>query len=178
MKSIVACAFVGLFSMTSAEGGKPHCTLRAHVEANARDGAVFSTQMRSPTTGKNIVIEKVPTISERDVVAFYPYQAADGSYGVLFQLDDHGKLALDTLSVEKRGTFLYVFVNGRPAAELQIDRRVSDGKLYVASGLTQADLQLMGKQWRLMGRKRSSKSQVPSSKEVPNPKSQYEGQAL
>jgi hypothetical protein len=151
MKRIAACAFVALFSMTSAEGGKPHSTLRAHVQANARDGAAFSTQLRSQTTGKNIVIEKVPTISERDVVAFYPYQAADGSYGALFQLDDHGKLALDTLSVEKRGTFLYVFVNGRPAAELQIDRRVSDGKLYVASGLTQSDLVLMRKDWRLIG---------------------------
>jgi len=154
MKSIVACAFVVLFSMTSAAGGKPHCTLRGHVQANAHDGTSFSTRMRSSTTGKNIVIEKVPTISERDVIAFYPYQAADGSYGVLFQLDDHGRLALDTLSVEKRGTFLYVFVNGRPAAELQIDRRVSDGKLYVASGLTQNDLVLMRKDWPLIGKRK------------------------
>ena len=154
MKSIVACAFVGLFSVTSVEGGKPHCTLRAHLQANPRDGEVFATKLRSQTTGKNIVIEKVPTISERDVAAFYPYQAADGSYGVLFQLDDHGKLALDTLSVEKRGTFLYVFVNGRPAAELQIDRRVSDGKLYVASSLTPNDLVLMRKDWPLIGHRK------------------------
>ena len=140
--------------MLSAEGRKPKCTLRAHVQANAHDGAVFATQYRSQTTGKNIVIQKVPAISERDVVAFYPYQAVDGSYGVLFQLDDHGKLALDTLSVEKRGTFLYVFVNGRPMPELQIDRRVSDGRLYVASGLTQNDLALMRKDWPLIGQRK------------------------
>ena len=95
------------------------------------------------------MIAKTPTISERDVVSFRPYPAADGSYGVLFNLSDHGKLALDTLSVEKRGTFLYVFINGRPAAELQIDRRVSDGKLYIASGLTLADVELMKKDWPL-----------------------------
>ncbi len=71
------------------------------------------------STGKNIVIEKIPTISERDVVAFTSLPGGrDGSYGVLFQLDDHGKLALDTLSVEHRGTFLYVFVNGRSVAEI------------------------------------------------------------
>ena len=125
--------------------------MRAHVQANSNDGPVFSTELRSPVTGKNVVIEKVPTISERDVVAFRPYDAGDGSYGVLFQLSDHGKLALDTLSIERRGTFLYVFVNGRPAAELQIDRRVSDGKLYVASGLTLGDIALMRKDWPLVG---------------------------
>ena len=154
MKRIVAWALVGWISITNASGGKPHCTLRAYVEANVHDGEVFATQLRSQTTGKKIVIEKVPTISERDVIAFYPYQAGDGSYGVLFQLNDHGRLALDTLSIEKRGTFLYVFVNGRPAAELQIDRRVSDGKLYLSSGLTQADLVLMRKDWPLIGQRK------------------------
>jgi hypothetical protein len=148
---LVFCAFA--FAI-SAEGRKPHCTLRVHMEANAKDTAVFATQLRSPVTGRNIVIEKVPRISEQDVVAFYPYQAADGSYGVLFKLSDHGKLALDTLSVERRGAFLYVFVNGRPVSELQIDRRVSDGRLYVASGLTANDLALMRQDWRLMGQRK------------------------
>ena len=151
MRSLAVAAFVALLVPALCHGKKLHCTLRAHVEANAQDGAVFSTQLRSPTTGKNIVIEKTPTISELDVVAFRPYPRADGNYGVLFLLNDHGKLALDTLSVERRGTFLYVFVNGRPSAELQIDRRVSDGKLYVASGLTAADLELMKKDWPLIG---------------------------
>jgi len=154
MRSIVAWAIVGWMSITSASGGTPHCTLRAHVEANANDGESFATQLRSQTTGKKVVIEKIPTISERDVVAFYPYQGGDGSYGVLFQLNDHGRLALDTLSIEKRGTFLYVFVNGRPAAELQIDRRVSDGKLYLSSGLTTTDLALMRKDWPLIGQRK------------------------
>jgi hypothetical protein len=151
MKSIVAWTLVGWMSITNASGAKPHCTLRAHIEANPNDGESFATQLRSQTTGRKIVIEKVPTISERDVVAFYPYQAGDGSYGVLFQLNDHGRLALDTLSIENRGTFLCVFVNGRPATELQIDRRVSDGRLYIASGLTQADLVLIKKDWPLIG---------------------------
>lgn len=154
MRSLGACVILIFIGAPFSQAGKPHCTLRAHVEANANDGAVFSTQLRSPATGKNIVIEKVPTISERDVLAFYPCPAADGSYGVLFKLSDHGKLALDTLSLEKRGTFLYVFVNGRPAAELQVDKRVSDGKLFVPSGLTQTDIDLMKKDWRLIGQRK------------------------
>jgi len=154
MRGLILAGLCLLLVPAAADARKPRCTLRVHLEANARDGDVFSSRIPSPTTGKNVVIQKTPAISERDVVAFAAYQAADGSYGALFQLDDHGKLALDTLSVEKRGTYLYIFVNGRGVAELQIDRRVSDGKLYVASGLTPVDLGLMKKAWRVIGQKR------------------------
>jgi len=154
MRPLVAGFLVGLLGLAAVEARKPKATLRAHLEGNVNDGEVFSTKMRSTVTRKEIVIEKVPTISERDVVAFRPYPAADGTFGVLFQLNDHGKLALDTLSIDRRGRFLYIFVNGRPAGELQIDRRVSDGQLYLASGLTQADLALMQKAWPLIGGKK------------------------
>jgi hypothetical protein len=147
MRRIAACVLLVLLLPAFAEARKPRCTVRAHLEGNANDGEVFSSRLVSPTSGRNVVIQKTPAISEHDVVGFTAYPAADGSYGVLFDLNDHGKLALDTLSVEKRGTFLYVFVNGKPVAELQIDRRVSDGKLYVASGLSAADIELMKKDW-------------------------------
>ncbi|PYL18200.1 MAG: hypothetical protein DME30_04075 [Verrucomicrobia bacterium] len=96
----------------------------------------------------------MPRLSERDVVAFYPYPAADGNYGALFQLDDHGRLALDALSIERRGSLLFILINGRPITELQIDRRVSDGRIYIASGLTKADIELMKKDWRLIGQRK------------------------
>lgn len=154
MKRIATFLLLALLFPGAVEAGKPRTTLRAHLEANARDGNAFSSKLRSGVTGKKIVIQKTPTISEQDVVAFAPYRAADGSFGVLLELDDHGKLALDTLSIERRGTYLYVFVNGRPTAELFIDRRVSDGKLYVASGLTEKDIALMKKDWRLIGHRK------------------------
>lgn len=151
----LALAFLCAFLLVrAADARAPRCTLRVHLEANAADTDIFATQLRSAATGRNIVIEKVPRITEHDVLAFYPVPAADGSYGVLFKLDAHGTLALDTLSVERRGAMLYVFVNGRPTSELQIDRRVSDGKLYVASGLTSDDVALMKKSWRVMGQRK------------------------
>lgn len=155
MRSLALAALVCALALPiPADARKPHCTLRVHVEGNANDGAAFSTQMRSPATGKNIVMEKIPRISEQDVVAFYPYPMADGSYGVLFKLSEHGKLALDTLSVERRGGFVYIFINGRPLSEQQIDKRISDGKLYVASGVTANDVALMKQEWRLMGQRK------------------------
>ena len=151
MTRLAACIFVALLSVVTADARKPRCTLRAHVEANAQDGPVFSSRLRSPSTGRDVFIAKVPAISEADVVAFQAYPAANGTYGVLFELNDHGKLALDTLSVERRGSSLFVFVNGRFVDELQIDRRVSDGRLYIPAGLTQNDLELMKKDWRRIG---------------------------
>jgi hypothetical protein len=39
---------------------------------------------------------------------------------------------------------------------MQIDKRVSDGKFYISSGITEADIQLMKKDWRTLseGRRR------------------------
>jgi hypothetical protein len=58
------------------------------------------------------------------------------------------------LSVEHRGGLLFIFINGRPITEFQIDKRVSDGRIYIASGLTAADIELMKKDWRIIGQRK------------------------
>jgi hypothetical protein len=128
--------------------------LRVHAEANSRDTEVFATSVRAQLLGKTVAIEKTARITEQEVRAFYPYPAGNGQYGVLFELDEHGRVALDELSIERRGGFLFVFINGRAITELQIDKRVSDGQLYIPSGLTSADIEVMKKDWRLIGRRR------------------------
>ena len=142
-----------LLAVTPATAKDRHCMLRLHVQANPRDTTAFATSVPAKFSGKDIAIERTPRISEQDVVAFYPYSAADKSYGALIQLDDHGRIALDSLSVERRGSLVFVFINGRPITELQIDKRVSDGRIYIASGLTAVDIALMKKDWRLIGQR-------------------------
>ena len=153
MKPIFASLIVALLTI-SATGKDRHCIFRVHAEANPQDTAVFSSSIRALFSGKQVAIERIPRLSERDVVAFYPYSASDGTYGVLFQLDEHGRIVLDALSVERRGSLLFVLINGRPITELQIDRRVSDGRIYIASGLSNADIDLMKKDWQLIGEKK------------------------
>jgi hypothetical protein len=153
MKSLCASAICTLLALLPAEAGKPrHCQFRVHAQANAQDTEVFSTAVRTKVAGKEMAIEKMASISERDVAAFTAYQAADGTFGALIQLDDHGRITLDTLSVEHRGGLLFIFMNGRIITEngMQIDKRVSDGKIYIPSGLTAADLKLMKKDWKLI----------------------------
>ena len=153
MKSIFASLILALFAVSVA-GKDRHCIFRVHSEANSNDTATFSSSVRALFSGKQVAIERMPRLSERDVVAFYPYPAGDRNYGALFQLDEQGRLALDALSIERRGSLLFVLINGRPVTELQIDRRVSDGRIYIGSGLTKADIELMNKDWRLIGQRK------------------------
>jgi len=131
-----------------------HFMLRVHAQANAADTEVFSTSVRAKLSGKEVAIEKVARITENDVQSFYPYPLGNGQFGVLLQLDEHGRVALDALSVERRGGYLFVFIDGRAITELQIDKRVTDGQLYIPSGLTAADILLMKKDFKVMGQKK------------------------
>lgn len=106
-------------------------------------------------SGKDITIQKLPWITEHDVVAFSPYPARDGTFGALFQLGEHGRVVLDTLSVERKGGVLFVFINGRVITELQIDKRVSDGRIYIPSGLSAADVDRMKKHWTPLGHRKN-----------------------
>ncbi len=153
MKSAWASVILAALAVQPTLGKGRHCMLRVHAEANAQDTAAFASAVRAQLSGKTVAIEKMPRLSENDVVAFYPYPIGDGNYGALFQFDDHGRLVLDALSLERRGGFLFVFINGRAVTELQIDKRVSDGKLYIASGLTAADIARMKKDWRMIGQR-------------------------
>jgi hypothetical protein len=153
MKAAFPGVVIALLLSSITQGKSRHCMFRVHAEANPQDTSTFSSSVRAKLSGKDVAIEKIARISEQDVIGFYPYSVGQGDYGVLIQLDEHGRIALDAVSVERRAGFLFVFINGRAITELQIDKRVSDGKIYIPSGLTAADIELMKKDWRLIGQK-------------------------
>ncbi len=148
MRTLYVFVFWLSFALINAGAKQRHCTFRVHAQANPQDSDVFSIPARATSSGKDVAIQRMAWITEQDVMAFSAYPARDGTLGALFQLDDHGRTVLDTLSVEHRGGFLFIFINGRMITELQIDKRVSDGKIFVPSGLTAADVELMKKKWR------------------------------
>lgn len=154
MKTLCLLALGLLLALPRGVAKDRHCMFRLHAEANPRDTALFAASVRAQFSGKDLAIERMPRISERDVVAFYPYSTGNGTYGALFQLDDHGRIALDALSIERRGSLLFAFINGRPITEFEIDKRVADGKIYIASGLTATDIDSMKKDWRVIGQRK------------------------
>lgn len=150
------CVFVFClgFALIDAGAKQRHCTFRVHAQANPKDSDVFSVPAHTTSSGKDVAIQRMAWITEQNVMAFAPYPARDGTFGALFQLDDHGRVVLDTLSIEHRGSLLFIFINGRMITELQIDKRVSDGKIYVPSGLTTEDVELLKKQWPSPGQRK------------------------
>jgi hypothetical protein len=154
MKRLCATFLLMVLAASPAFGKSRHCMLRIHTAANPNDTAAFSTSVKAQLSGKEVAIEKVARLTEWNVAAFYPYSLGNGQFSALFQLDEHGRIILDALSVERRGGLLFVFINGRAITELQIDKRVTDGLLYIPSGLTAADIALMRKDWKLIGKRR------------------------
>jgi hypothetical protein len=154
MRTLCVFAFCLVFALADGVAKQRHCMFRVHAQANSRDTEVFATSVHAQLGGKQVAIEKTAWITEQDVTAFSAYPSQNGSYGALIQLDEHGRVVLDTLSIEHRGSFLFVFVNGRFVTQLQIDKRVSDGKIYIPSGFTATDIDLMKKDWRVIGQKK------------------------
>ncbi len=135
-----------------AAARKPDITIRFHCAANVRDGSPFASSLILPgNPPQTAYIQKVPAVSEREIDAIFPFEAADGTMGCTFKLNFHGKTDLDALSVENKGTVMVALVNGRPAAAMLIDARISDGIITIPSGLSDEEILSMRKIWRVMG---------------------------
>jgi hypothetical protein len=147
---------ISLLAFLCVAAGKkqPQLTVRFFAEANRRDTDEFAIPVNLQYPPHVAYIDKIPVVSERDIAAIYPFNATDGTMGCAFKLDDHGTLALDTLSIERRGTSLVAMVNGRQIIDMQIDRRVSDGVLTIPRGLTTQEIARLQKKFKTLGQER------------------------
>jgi hypothetical protein len=130
--------------------------IRFYTQTTQGDTESFAAPL-TLLNGQSAYVDQIANIAERDIVAVYPYEAADGSGGCAFRLDDHGTVALDSLSVEKKGTLLIAMINGRQAADLMIDRRITDGIVTIPSGITVDEMKMILKQFPIMGGKKATK---------------------
>ena len=156
----------------------PSIAIRFHAQVNTYD-PTFAAQVKIGNPPRQIIVEKIPSISERDIAAFYPYKAADGSYAAAIQLDRHGSVVLQSLSTEKRGLIILVAVNARPVAPFTVDKTISDGLVYIPSGLTLDEIHAMGASFSLIGQTETDKEARrappettfadPNSKPTPKP---------
>jgi hypothetical protein len=156
LRLIIVCAALLCIATAKKEN---ETTVRFHTETRQQDGQTFAMPIQLQHPPRVAYISKIPAISERDITAIYPFQAQDGTWGCLFQLDQHGRIALDTLSIEKRGTSIVAAVNGRQIIDLLIDRRVSDGLITIPRGLTPEDIAALQKKFAVIGQKGSAPRQ-------------------
>jgi len=130
---------------------RPALSIRFHVTTNQMDGTPFVSVVEVGNPPRKVYVKKIPEINEMDIAAIYPFKAADGTLGCALKLDDHGQIHLDTLSVEHRGTVLVCIVNGRVVTAMLVDQRITDGIIEIPSGLTPKDVEVMRKNYRLIG---------------------------
>lgn len=109
-------------------------SVRIHAEARSGDGDSFGSEITLARPAKTITISKIPIVSERDFVAFFPFQAPDGSFGAYFKVDAHGTNKLEVHTTEYRDTLVVALVNGRVASAMNVDRKITDGIVLVPAG--------------------------------------------
>lgn len=114
------------------------------MEANAQDTSTFAVPAQFTNPARAGHIEKVPSISERNIKAIYPFPMQDGSWGCAFQLDFQGRTALEVISTERRGTSLAVFIvskaGPRQVIDMLVDKPVLDGIITIQRGLTPEEI--------------------------------------
>lgn len=121
----------------------PKIVVRFHLLADKTDSEKFAIQMEMLGTGKQVYVSRSPALSELDIVSCYPFQASDGSWGCAFYLSNHGRLVLDALSIERRGSYVVAMIGARHVSDLLIDQRISDGIITIPNGLTKAEIDLL-----------------------------------
>ena len=143
----------------------PSIAIRFHTEVSTYDPS-FAAKVTVGNPPHELIVEKIPSLSERDIVSFYPYKAADGTFSAAFQFDPHGATVLEALSAQNRGRYIVAAVNTRPVALLAIDKRISDGIIFIPSGLTLEEIHKLGESFSLMGQTETDKENRKAPKET------------
>lgn len=133
----------------------PTVSVRFYAEANGRDTSTFSTPIKLGNPPRDAFLEKVAAIHERMIKSIYPFRAPDGTWGCTFKLDNDGRLALEVVSTERRGSLLVAFLGTKKGnhrvADILVDRTVADGIITMPKGLTDLEIAVLSKQFKVLG---------------------------
>lgn len=109
-----------------------------HLQGNKKDGAKRAFPL--PVYGKEVHFRRTPDITSKDLLAFKPFPAEDGSWGATFYLKKAPTQRLTAITTKNQKTWFATMLNTRPIDCVYIDKPVLDGKIVVWQGLTRADI--------------------------------------
>lgn len=128
--------------------------IRLHSEGLAQEGETFVVPVTLTNPPKQTFIRKVPIVTERDIDAFYPFAAADGSIGCYFKLDADGGHKLHQHTVEKLDTLVVAMINGRVSCAMMVDKQVKDGIMPVPSGFLPIEIAQLQTKFPILGKEK------------------------
>lgn len=144
----------------------PPVSIRLFSEGNEKEGESFVTPVELTNPQKRVFLQKVPILTERDINAFYPFPGRDGMIGAYFRLDAHGSDKLDQFTTEDRGKLAVIMINGRVSAALRVEKRVTDGILFVPGGILPNEVSLLEMKYPVIGRESEfGKKPAPEKKQ-------------
>ncbi len=153
---LLLCALAGLAAL--GMGDKPPVAMRFYVEANAQDTEKFASPVHLLNPPRDAYIEKIPALHERMIKAIYPFKAANGTWGCSFKFDEQGRIALEMLSTERRGTSLVAMLStkahSRLVIDMLIDKPIADGIVSIPYGLTELEIAVLSKEFPIIGQKK------------------------
>jgi hypothetical protein len=156
---LLLCAVVGLLALGMSK--KQPVTIRFFLQGNPHDTDIFSSPLHLDNPARDIFIEKIPAINERMIKAIYPFQAANGSWGCAFKLDESGRLALEVLSTERRNTIIIAMLStkahSRMVVNMLVDKPILDGIISIPYGLTELEVSVLTKEFPVIGQKKKKK---------------------
>lgn len=171
MNAALCLLLAGLAPLVLGMGRKPGISVRFFAEANAQDTDKFATPIALKNPPRAAYIEKVSAINEKMVKAIYPFQAKDGTWGCAFKLDDSGRMNLELVSTEHRGSSMVAFVGTKAGThqviDMLIDKPIRDGIISIPSGLTELEIAAFTKEFPVLGQQKQksffSRSRKPSA---------------
>lgn len=169
--STLAILFLATTHTAPAMSKKPKVTVRFHTEANPRDSGSFAMPVRLAYAQRDAVLSRVPELSERQVVSIFPFKTADDSWGCTFKFNEQGRIRLETMSNQQRGSALVVFVATKAGqhqvVDMVVDQPVTTGMITVPRGLTDMEIQVMRQQFKIMGQNKKEKPSKKKDEGVP-----------
>jgi hypothetical protein len=148
---------------------KPTLSVRFHVESIGNAGGSFTMPAKFKNPPRDGNIESIPFASERNVTAIFPVIHPDGSIGCAFQLDRSGALGLETVSTDRRGASMVAFIASKAAMhqviDLPIDKPIRDGIIYLPTGLTPGELEMLKKKFPIMASKKKAEAPATTARQ-------------
>jgi hypothetical protein len=161
MKTPLLCVLLGLFAL--GMGSKPPVAIRFYVEANRQDTETFASPVHFENPPRDGFIEKIPVINERMIRAIYPFQAANGTWGCSFKLDEDGRISLDAFSASRRGSSVVAMLSTqkhtRKVIDMMIDKEISDGVITIPYGLTELEVAVLSQEFPVLGQSKKKKKE-------------------
>ena len=171
MKLSVRFALV-LFAAAASLGmsGKPKVTVRFHSETNRNDSNSFATPVKLHYANRDAFMNKVPDFSERNIKAIFLWKNADGKWGCAFKLNDSGRIRLETLSSDNRGSAIIALIGTKQGVhqvvDMVIDRPITDGIVTIPTGITDIEMLVLKSQFPLLGAVKAKKKEEAKPQDI------------